>query len=148
MNVTQTRQPGNAIITGATSGLGRKLAEVLSRDPRLRVVLACRDVERARAIAEEAQPQAAHPMLVVELELGSLASLRAFPAALDRAGVTKISSLVCNAGVQEISAMKRTEDGFERTFGVNHLGHFALANLLLDRMRRGRTDPGGEQQHP
>jgi len=127
-------QPRSVIITGSTSGLGRKTAGILCRDPRWQVVLACRDLALGKAVAEELGQRAAHPLLVVPLELGSLASIRAFPAALDAGQAAPIGALVCNAGLQITDGLQRTEDGFERTFGVNHLGHFALTRLLLGRL--------------
>jgi NAD(P)-dependent dehydrogenase (short-subunit alcohol dehydrogenase family) len=122
------------VITGASSGLGRKVAELLAPDPRWQVVLACRDPRKAEAVRIAIQPSAANPVLTVPLELESLGSVRAFPAALALAGVESIGGLVCNAGVQDVAEMRRTTDGFERTFGVNHLAHFALTQLLMDRL--------------
>jgi len=122
-----------AIITGATSGLGKGTAELLARDPRWLVVLACRDVERANALAQELGDRTR----VVPLDLASLTSIRAFPAALARVTDTALGALVCNAGGQDVAGLKHTGDGFERTFGVNHLGHFLLTSLLTDRLATG-----------
>ncbi len=123
-----------AVITGASSGLGLKTAEILARDPRWQVVLACRDAARGDAARRIVERAAKHPVLVAPLELESLTSIRAFPAVLDALGVRDLGALVLNAGVQDIQSMRTTADGFERTFAVNHLGHFLLTELLEARL--------------
>jgi NAD(P)-dependent dehydrogenase (short-subunit alcohol dehydrogenase family) len=110
------------IITGANSGIGRAAAEALSRAG-ARVVLAVRDTGKGEAAAA-AMPG---PTEVRQLDLANLASVRAFAA-----GWTgEIDLLINNAGVM-IPPLTRTADGFELQFGTNHLGHFALTNLLLE----------------
>ena len=85
------------------------------------------------------------------LNLASLVSIRRFAAEVSTRGMPPLRALVCNAGVQNVSGTKRTEDQFEATFGVNHLGHFLLANLLLRHLEgpgrivfvaSGTHDPG------
>ena len=112
------------VITGASGGLGLATARRLA-DAGARVVLAVRDVEAGRQAAATLAgvPEAR------ELDLASLASVRRF--ADDWTG--PIDVLVNNAGVANVP-LGRTEDGFERQFGTNHLGHFALTNLLLPRL--------------
>ena len=109
------------VVTGANSGLGAITARELARAG-ARVVLAVRDVERGE--------QAAAPMPgeteVRRLDLADLASVRAFAAAWDG----PLDMLINNAGVMAIPE-RRTKDGFEMQFGTNHLGPFALTNLLL-----------------
>lgn len=121
-----------AVVTGANTGLGLATAIGIARTGP-RVILAVRSSTKGAAAAAEirgAVPGA--DVEVMELDLASLASVRAFAAALtDR--VDRLDVLVNNAGV---TMMKRTltADGFEATFGVNHLGHFLLTNLLVDRL--------------
>jgi protochlorophyllide reductase len=67
---------------------------------------------------------------VLALNLASLASVRSAAGAL---GDRRLGGLVCNAGVQIVDGFRRTEDGYEETFATNHLGHFLLTTLLLDR---------------
>ena len=110
------------IVTGANSGIGRAAAGALSRAG-ARVVLAVRDVEKGKAAAA-AMPGEAE---VRRLDLASLASIREFAAAWEG----DVDLLINNAGVM-VPPFTRTEDGFELQFGTNHLGHFALTNLLLD----------------
>jgi len=121
------------IVTGASAGLGRQCARaLLATDPSWQVVLAVRDTTRGA----EAAAQLGHPdrCTVLALDLASLASVRAFAGALRSAGLPPLRAIVCNAGVQVVSDTERTDDGVEMTFGVNHLGHFALVQDLLDEL--------------
>jgi light-dependent protochlorophyllide reductase len=120
-----------AIVTGASTGLGLECARALiARDPSWHVVLAVRDTTRGA----EAVERIGHPdrCTVLEVDLASLTSVRAFTGSVRRAGLPPLRAIVCNAGVQVVSDTERTDDGFEMTFGVNHLGHFALVQGLLD----------------
>ena len=65
------------------------------------------------------------------LDLASLAAVRQFALEFSAGNRPPLRALVCNAGVQHVGPTQRTQDGFESTFGVNHLGHFLLANLML-----------------
>jgi NAD(P)-dependent dehydrogenase (short-subunit alcohol dehydrogenase family) len=124
----------SVVITGATSGLGRATAEIVAKSPYHQVVVAGRNTQRTRA---ELWKIAVHPVIVLPLELESLASVRGFAGALASSRAAPLGALVCNAGVQDVDGLKRTVDGFERTFAVNHLAHFALANLLLPMLGAG-----------
>jgi NAD(P)-dependent dehydrogenase (short-subunit alcohol dehydrogenase family) len=110
-----------AIVTGASSGIGQAMARALAAAG-ARVVFAVRNTEKGKAAA------AATPgdTEVRELDLASLDSVRAFAAGWDG----PVDLLINNAGVSARS-LTRTADGFESAFGINHLGHFALTNLLL-----------------
>ncbi len=112
----------NVIVTGGNSGIGRAAARALA-GAGARVVLAVRDVEKGNAAAA-AMPGETE---VRRLDLASLASIREFAAAWEG----DLDLLINNAGVM-VPPFTRTEDGFELQFGTNHLGHFALTNLLLD----------------
>ncbi|MFC4377215.1 oxidoreductase [Nocardia halotolerans] len=111
------------IVTGANSGLGAATARALSQAG-ARVILACRNVAKAERVAADL-PGATQ---VRPLDLADLNSVREFAESIDRADV-----LINNAGVMALP-LRRTTDGFEMQFGTNHLGHFALTNLLLDRI--------------
>ncbi|HEX4251135.1 MAG TPA: oxidoreductase [Pseudonocardia sp.] len=129
------------VITGASGGLGLATARPLVLAG-ARVVLAVRNVEAGRRAAatlartpESPVPRAPAPQAPIqapevrELDLASLASIHRFAD-----GWTgPIDVLVNNAGVANVP-LGRTEDGFERQVGTNHLGHFALTNLLLPRL--------------
>ncbi|WP_367125511.1 oxidoreductase [Streptomyces phytohabitans] len=119
-----------AVVTGANSGLGEVIARELARRG-ARVVLACRSEERGaaavrRLLAEVPEARAEFR----PLDLADLASVRAFAAGLP---YDRVDTLVNNAGLMAVP-FARTADGFETQFGVNHLGHFALTGLLLDRL--------------
>ncbi|MBN0045160.1 SDR family NAD(P)-dependent oxidoreductase [Streptomyces actuosus] len=110
-----------AVVTGANSGIGLVAARELARAG-AHVVLAVRDEGRGRAAAA----QAGGSTEVRRLDLADLASVRDFAAAWDG----PLDLLINNAGVMMVP-QQRTPDGFELQFGTNHLGHFALTNLLL-----------------
>jgi NAD(P)-dependent dehydrogenase (short-subunit alcohol dehydrogenase family) len=109
------------VITGANSGIGKQAALALARAG-ARVVLAVRDEAKGR----QAAAQIGGATEVRRLDLASLDSVRAF--ADDWSG--SIDVLINNAGVMAVPHA-RTADGFEMQIGTNHLGHFALTNLLL-----------------
>src|SRR4051794_4008838 len=109
------------VVTGANSGIGLVAARELARAG-ARVVLAVRDTERG----EQAAASIPGDREVRRLDLSDLASVRAFADAWDG----NLDVLVNNAGVMA-PPESRTKDGFELQIGTNHLGHFALTNLLL-----------------
>jgi len=126
-----------AIVTGANSGLGLVTARELARKGAL-VVLACRNMEKGRTAHAEVAAAATGPEPELEeLDLADLSSVRSF-AERFTAGHDGLDLLINNAGVMA-SPRRHTADGFELHLGTNHLGHFALTNLLLPLME-GRED--------
>jgi NAD(P)-dependent dehydrogenase (short-subunit alcohol dehydrogenase family) len=120
------------VVTGGNSGIGYEAALAFARK-RADVVLACRDLGKARSAADRISAQASGAKLdVMELDLSNLASVRGFADAfhVKRPGLHVLCN---NAGVMAIP-YRQTADGFEMQFGTNHLGHFALTGLLLDRL--------------
>lgn len=120
-----------AVVTGANSGLGLVTARELARAG-AKVVLACRDVQKGKRAASgigTAVPGA--QLRVEELDLSSLGSVRAFAARLQ---APELALLINNAGIM-MTPRQRTVDGFDLQFATNHLGHFALTGLLLERLR-------------
>ena len=120
------------IITGANTGLGLECARsILARNDSWHVVLAVRSPDLgAKAVAELG---AADRCTVIRCDLGSLASVGEFISAFAAAELPPLHAIVCNAGLQ-VMGNTNTVDGVEMTFGVNHLGHFALVTGLLDRL--------------
>lgn len=114
-----------ALITGANSGLGRVTARVLAGRG-AHVVLAVRN----RAKGEAAAATMPGSTEVRDLDLADLSSVRDFAADFTE----PVDLLINNAGIM-IPPLYRTVDGFESQFGTNHLGHFALTNLLLPQVR-------------
>jgi NAD(P)-dependent dehydrogenase (short-subunit alcohol dehydrogenase family) len=121
-----------AVVTGASSGLGLETARVLAARGAT-VVLACRDLEKAVRAAERIQAEVGRASLrMVRLDLASLVSVREAAGEI-RSISPQLDLLINNAGVMDVPE-QRTEDGFELTLATNHLGHFALTGLLLDRL--------------
>ncbi len=112
------------IVTGANSGLGAATTRALT-GAGARVIMACRNEVKAHAVAAEMGERAQ----VRRLDLADLASIRDFADGIESADV-----LINNAGIMAVP-MRRTADGFEMQLGTNHLGHFALTGLLLDKIR-------------
>jgi NAD(P)-dependent dehydrogenase (short-subunit alcohol dehydrogenase family) len=113
-----------AVVTGGNSGIGFRAAKELAAHG-CRVVLACRNVEAGdRAAQSLGGGDAAR---VAQLDLASAASVRAFADAW----TGPLDFLINNAGVMWPPKLSLTEDGFEKQFGTNHLGHFVLTGLLL-----------------
>lgn len=111
------------MVTGANGGLGEYVTSALAGKG-AGVVMACRNTDKANRIADRIEGDVA----VAPLDLGDLSSVRAFADE-----VQPFDVLINNAGVMN-TPFRHTVDGFETQFGVNHLGHFALTGLLLDRI--------------
>jgi NAD(P)-dependent dehydrogenase (short-subunit alcohol dehydrogenase family) len=117
----------SAIVTGANSGIGWHTAKELAAHG-ARVVLACRDMDRAKQAADRiCSAHAGADIEVAELDLASMASVRAFADGWQG----PLDILINNAGVMAPPRRASTSDGFELQFGTNHLGHFVLTGLLL-----------------
>ena len=114
----------SVVITGANSGLGLITARELARVG-AKVVIAVRNLEKGTAAAEALT---GGPVEVRKLDLADLASVREFADTVETVDV-----LVNNAGIMAVPR-SRTADGFESQIGTNHLGHFALTNLLLPKV--------------
>lgn len=122
-----------AIVTGASSGIGMEAARVMA-GRNAHVVLAVRNLAKGEKAAAEIR--AAHPgadLIVSELDLASLASVREFADTFVRRA-TGLDLLINNAGVM-FPPFSRTVDGFEVQMATNHLGHFALTGRLLALLR-------------
>jgi NAD(P)-dependent dehydrogenase (short-subunit alcohol dehydrogenase family) len=123
------------VITGGNAGIGKEAAVGLA-GLGARVVITSRNEERGRSAQKEiADRSGSDSVEVMSLDLASFTSIRSFAAdVLDR--FDHVDVLVNNAGLI-LRRRAETRDGFEETFGVNHLGHFLLTDLLLERLRAG-----------
>ena len=132
---SQARLDGKTvIITGANTGIGLETAVDLAKR-NARVILACRSVERGETAAVEVRKRSGNDNVeFVQLDLASLDSVRKFAAKILEEE-PHINILINNAGVMAIPKRTLTQDGFEMQFATNHLGHFLLTNLLLDRIK-------------
>lgn len=128
------------VITGASSGLGLNCAATLAKTGRHFIVMAVRDVEKGKKVAKEiGMPEGSYT--VMKLELASLQSVRDFVANLKAfKSARPLTNLICNAAVYRPTDPEPawTDDGFEMSMGVNHLGHFLLVNLLLKDMSKAK----------
>jgi NAD(P)-dependent dehydrogenase (short-subunit alcohol dehydrogenase family) len=123
----------NYLVTGANTGIGRVTAHDLARRGG-RVFLACRSEEKTRPVIEAIRSETGSELVeFLPLDLADLASVRAC-AAQFLARDLPLHVLVNNAGLA--GQHGATRQGFETTFGVNHLGHFLLTQLLLDRLKQ------------
>jgi NAD(P)-dependent dehydrogenase (short-subunit alcohol dehydrogenase family) len=121
------------VITGANTGIGKVTAMDLSKRG-ARVVMLCRDMEKAEGAAEEIRKATEGEVVVHKLDLASLASVRECAEQLGNS-LEKIDILINNAGIMACPEM-RTKEGFEMQIGTNHFGHFLLTNLLLPLLKK------------
>jgi NAD(P)-dependent dehydrogenase (short-subunit alcohol dehydrogenase family) len=121
-----------AVVTGANSGIGFEEARALA-GKKATVILACRSGEKGRAaVARIVQEHPQADAVPMALDLSDLASMRRFAG--EFAGrYDRLDILINNAGIMAVP-FGRTADGFELQFGTNHLGHFALTGLLIERI--------------
>lgn len=128
------------LITGANTGLGLESAKRLA-SAGANVIVTARSQSKADGAVRDvtAAVPSARP-IGLELDLASLASVKAFPERLSAAvgGDAPIDVLLNNAGVMAVPERIETTDGFERTVGVNHLGHFALVAALLPLLKKAK----------
>ncbi|XP_066515078.1 dehydrogenase/reductase SDR family member 13a.3 [Hoplias malabaricus] len=120
-----------AVVTGSNTGIGKATALDLAKRG-ARVILACRNQEKAEAAVYDIRRESGNnEVLFMHLDLANLKSVRMFAETFLKTE-PRLDLLINNAGV---AGPGRTEDGFGLAFGVNHLGHFLLTSLLLDRLK-------------
>ncbi|KAM4044497.1 dehydrogenase/reductase SDR family member 13 [Anomaloglossus baeobatrachus] len=120
------------LVTGANIGIGKMTALDMAKRG-ARVILACRGKETGEAAAYDIRTQSGNnQVLFMKLDLASIASIQSFCKAF-LSSEPRLDILINNAGVE---GKGKTEDGFNLVFGVNHLGHFLLTHLLLDRLKQ------------
>ena len=120
------------IVTGGNSGIGFEAAKEFARKG-AQTILACRNPAKASSALTQLQAEIPKAKAeVMQLDLSSLASVRAFADAF-LAKYDQLDVLANNAGIMMVP-YGTTEDGFEKQLGTNHMGHFALTGLLLERL--------------
>lgn len=121
------------VLTGATAGMGLRIAAHLREKAGARLLIGARRPAQAadlHALVPEAE--------VLSLDLASLASVAAFAAvAASRLAEAPLAGIICNAGLQLVGPPRLTPDGVDESFAVNYLGHFALVERLLPRLAPG-----------
>jgi NAD(P)-dependent dehydrogenase (short-subunit alcohol dehydrogenase family) len=121
------------LITGANTGIGKETARELSRRG-ARVILGCRNAERGEAARREIEESTNNRDVIVRiLDLGSLKAIKNFAEEFNQ-NESRLDILVNNAGLMS-PKRQETTDKFEMHFGTNHLGHFYLTYLLLDKLK-------------
>jgi retinol dehydrogenase 12 len=127
-------QNKTAIITGATSGIGRVTAIAIAREG-ARLVLPVRSIEKGKALLDEIEKETGNTSIeIMHCNLASLDSVRKFSEDFQKK-YDKLHLLINNAGLWE-SKRKESDDGFEMNFAVNHLAPFLMTNLLLDTIKK------------
>ncbi|XP_022096249.1 retinol dehydrogenase 13-like [Acanthaster planci] len=132
-----TLEGKTAIVTGGNAGIGRVTAFDFAQRG-ARVILACRNLQKALDAAEDIKSRTGNSKVVVRhLDLASLQSVRMFASKIIESE-DRLDILINNAGVAQEQApgVSTTSDNFDFVFGVNHFGHFLLTNLLLDLLRK------------
>ncbi|CAL1571443.1 unnamed protein product [Knipowitschia caucasica] len=120
-----------AIVTGSNTGIGKRTAVDLAKRG-ARVIMACRSRERGEAAMEDVKRESGSSDVVfLPLDLASFKSIREFAENFLKSE-PRLDLLINNAGLYSGG---RTQEGFGMMFGVNHLGHFLLTDLLLDRLK-------------
>ncbi|GJQ66057.1 hypothetical protein Trydic_g4143 [Trypoxylus dichotomus] len=120
------------VITGANTGIGKETARELARRG-AKVYMACRDMRRCEKAREEIVLDTKNKYVYCrKCDLASLKSIKEFADAFLKEQ-ERLDVLINNAGVMRTPNSK-TQDGFEMQLGVNHLGHFYLTNLLLNKL--------------
>ncbi|XP_037080842.1 retinol dehydrogenase 12-like [Pollicipes pollicipes] len=127
------------VVTGANSGLGCETTLRLA-ERGAAVVMACRDLDKARAAQEQIRRRTERGQLIpMHLDLADLNSVKEFARAF-KEQFSRLDVLMNNAGVvYPVEAHQRTAQGYEIHFGVNHLAHYMLTGLLLDRLQASST---------
>ena len=122
-----------ALITGANSGIGFRAAVELARAG-AHVLLGARDASKGSAALAKLKAEVPNASAeVAALDMASLASISTFVAGFATRNLP-LDLLINNAGVMALPKRETTADGFERQFGTNHLGHFALTGLLMPQL--------------
>lgn len=123
------------IITGANSGLGFVTAMNIAASNEYRIILACRNPQKANAARREIIEKTGNENIVaMQLDVSSLASVRAFAKEYSLSEYLPLYGLICNAGIMG-AKVGFTEESFDGVFATNHLGHFLLSMRLLPFMK-------------
>jgi NAD(P)-dependent dehydrogenase (short-subunit alcohol dehydrogenase family) len=126
---------GTTLITGGHAGLGLEAAMILA-GRKQNLVLAGRNLAAVEKAAADIRTRFGIRVVAVPLDLSSLASVRGAATEIQRliaeGQLEHLDALLCNAGAQFRGPISYSKEGYEETFAINHLGHFLLANLLLE----------------
>lgn len=125
------------LITGGHGGIGLECSRHLAAHYRTNLLLAGRSLKRVEPVARELAQTCGVKVHTLELDTSSVQSVRRAAAKcsamLEDGTVDDLQAILCNAGAR-IQTLNHTQDGYEETFATNHLGHFLLLELLIDRL--------------
>ena len=124
------------IITGGNTGLGFEAAKAVIGDPSILAIIACRNTGLGQEAVRQLEAQGGKAAFL-QLDLGDQASIRRFVERFRAMEHPPLFGIICNAGMQNVAGPQKTTQGYEATFGVNHLGHYLLVRLLLDELMQG-----------
>jgi NAD(P)-dependent dehydrogenase (short-subunit alcohol dehydrogenase family) len=124
------------IVTGDNTGLGFACVSALTKDGSALVIIACRNVDQGEQAAQRVRAAGGN-VAVLPLDLAKQASVHSFVRLFRERQFPPLVGIVCNAGGQNVAALTKTDEGYETTFAVNHLGHYLLTRLLLPDLADG-----------
>lgn len=128
------------VITGGNTGLGKESAIRLARGGATVVFTARTDDKGFQALKQIRSASGSDDVHYIQLDLADLESVKSFADRFKRQPYgSRIDVLMNNAGVMAIPERQETKDGFERQFGINHLGHFALVGVVMPLLRNAQT---------
>jgi len=126
------------LITGGHGGIGVECSKLLASTYHCNLILAGRSQQKLEAFASELRNSYGIQVNVLKMDTASLASVRSGAAQclsmLDSGEIESLQGIICNAGVRLNGKVSYTEDGYEKTFATNYLGHVLLVELLIDRI--------------
>lgn len=123
------------VVTGANRGIGLEITRALAREG-MAIVMACRDVDSAVGVCEQLKKETGNRQIrIAPLNLASFDSIHQFMLTLQEKNV-EVRVLINNAGIMNCQ-YEQTENGLEKTVGVNYVGPYLLTRLLLPLMKRG-----------
>lgn len=151
-----TGTKGTILVTGANGGLGSAIAKQIASQAEFAAyhgLYTVRDANSAPSLRSVLAGSSPHPHDVLSLDLANLNNVRqaaeAINARVSAGDIPPIRALILNAGFQDFGKQAWTDDGFDKTFSANYLGHWLLTLLLLKSIDKdsGRIVLVGSQSH-
>jgi NAD(P)-dependent dehydrogenase (short-subunit alcohol dehydrogenase family) len=126
------------LITGGHSGIGIECSRLLASTYNYNLILAGRSPEKMETFATELRNSYGIKVKILKMDTSSMASVKSAVnecrSMLDKGDIDSLQAIICNAGIRLNGKVSYTEDGYEKTFATNYLGHVLLVELLIDRV--------------